>query len=95
MHPDNPAGWINQSYCLHELKRTQDAWDRLVPAAERFPLVATVPYNLACYACQLGRPTLAMEWLGKAARLMGKKMLLKMAATDSDLDPVRDQIEQM
>jgi len=93
--PNNPAGWINQSYCLHELRRTQDAWDRLLPAAKKFPLVATVPYNLACYACQLDRTTLAVEWLGKAARLMGKEQLLKMATADSDLEPIKGQIEQL
>ena len=28
--PASPAGWINQSFSLHELKRTREAWDQLV-----------------------------------------------------------------
>jgi len=40
--------WIHRSFALHELKRTQEALDRLRPAVEKFPYVWTVPYNLAC-----------------------------------------------
>src|SRR5256885_6279952 len=52
--PGQPAGWIDQSYALHELKRTQEAWNQLRPVVEKFPKASTIPYNLACYACQLG-----------------------------------------
>jgi len=90
--PEHPAGWINQSYSLHELNRTREAWEALLPAAKKFPLVATIPYNLACYACQLGRHTLALEWAAKASRLMGSKQLRAMAAKDKDLAPIRDEI---
>jgi len=34
---------------LHELKRTQEAFDLLLPAADKFPAPWTIPYNLACY----------------------------------------------
>ena len=29
--PEHPFGWIHRSYCLHELKRTQEARDDLLP----------------------------------------------------------------
>src|SRR4051794_4182455 len=30
-------GYIHKAYALHELKRTQEAWDVLFPVAEKFP----------------------------------------------------------
>jgi predicted Zn-dependent protease len=95
LDPENPAGWINQSFCLHEMKRTQDAWNALLPASKKFPLVGTIPYNLACYACQLGRETLAIQWLTKAARLLDRKQFKDMVKHDPDLEPIRDQIKNL
>ena len=52
---DRATAWIHRSFALHELKRTQEALDRLKPAVDMFPYVWSVPYNLACYCAQLGR----------------------------------------
>lgn len=93
--PDNPAGWIDQSFSLHELRRTQEAWDELLPAATRFPKVAVIPYNLACYACQLGHPREAMKWLKIAIKLDGAENVKERASVDPDLAPLRGQIENM
>lgn len=92
VEPDDPAGWINQSFTLHELKRTQEAWDALLPAASRFPDVAIIQYNLACYACQLGKPDLAKDLFQRALKLGSKDELKGMALNDSDLAPIRDFI---
>src|SRR5580765_5841699 len=35
--PDNPFGWIHRSFALHELKRTQEAWDNLIRVIKKFP----------------------------------------------------------
>lgn len=53
--PKESFGWIHRSFALHELKRTREAFDTLLPAAERFKRSWTIPYNLACYCVQLGR----------------------------------------
>jgi predicted Zn-dependent protease len=53
--PDSQTPWILRSFALHELKRTQDAFDLLLPAVQKFPAEHVVRYNLACYACQLGK----------------------------------------
>src|SRR5687767_6305654 len=45
--PNREFGWIHRSYSLHELKRTQEAWDALLPAANIFPEQFLIPYNLA------------------------------------------------
>src|SRR5206468_379285 len=49
LDPNRPDGWIHRSFALHELKRTQEAFDQLLPAADSFPNVWTIRYNLACY----------------------------------------------
>src|SRR5665213_1667088 len=35
--PDIAAGWLQRSFALHELKRTQEAYDLLLPVAGKFP----------------------------------------------------------
>jgi tetratricopeptide (TPR) repeat protein len=92
--PDRCSGWINQSYCLHEMKQTAQAMDCLLPLAMKFPKVSTIPYNLACYACQLGRIHEARKWLAKAAKIAGKDNLLPIALADPDLKPLWPEIEK-
>lgn len=94
-HPDRPSGWIHRSFSLHELKRTQEAWDCLLPAATRFPDESIIPYNLACYACQLGDLDQALRWLNKAMRLGGQEAIKKMALADKDLEPLWPQIQEL
>jgi tetratricopeptide (TPR) repeat protein len=52
--PDNANAWVHRSYALHELRRTREAFDLLLPAVRQFPQEIIIPYNLACYTCQLG-----------------------------------------
>ncbi|MBI5388122.1 MAG: tetratricopeptide repeat protein [Verrucomicrobia bacterium] len=84
--PARCSGWIHRSYALHELGRTREAWDKLLPAATDFPKVSTVPYNLACYACQLGHLDEAREWLATARRAGDAKHITEMARKDRDLE---------
>jgi len=90
--PERCSGWIHRSFSLHELKRTQEALDLLQPAAGQFPKVSTIPYNLACYACQLGRLDDARTWLAQAQRLGGRDRILAMARQDSDLASLRPEL---
>lgn len=93
--PDFPEGWINRSYALHELKRTQAAADKLEAAADLFPSVWNIPYNLACYASQLGQLEEAREWLRDAFDLDVTKRTKIMALDDPDLEPLWQAIGQM
>jgi predicted Zn-dependent protease len=86
--PDDPSGWINRSVALHALKRTPEAWESLLPAAEKFTENALVAYNLACYAAQLGWFETANEWLDKAMTLDSEKRLKFIAVKDPDLEPL-------
>jgi len=89
LYPEDPLGWVHRSYTLHELKRTAEARDNLLRVVDKFPICATMRYNLACYECQLGHLDLARTWLEKAFKL-GDATEMKMAALeDPDLEPLR------
>ena len=91
--PDNAWGFIHWAYNLHELKRTKEALAVLLPMADKFPDQYIIPYNLACYCCQLGELKESLQWLGKAIDLAGKKEIRLMALEDPDLEPLRKQIK--
>ncbi len=92
-YPDEVSGWIHQSYALHEMKRTDEARDALSRAVSRFPKEGVIPYNLACYECQLGQLGTAKRWLALAEKIQGKDVLKKMALTDPDLKPMWDYLK--
>ncbi len=93
--PKNVFGWIHRSYALHELKRTSEARDLLQPALKRFPKNETIPYNLACYECQLGNLDEARDWLRRTMKLKNPAELKAQALDDLDLKPLWAEIQSM
>jgi predicted Zn-dependent protease len=93
--PNRAQGYIHKSYALHELKRTQEAWDFLLPIAEKFPKNPTIKYNMACYGAQLGRMWEAEHWLKLAFTVGDEAELRAMALEDPDLKPLRAKIPQL
>lgn len=85
--------WINRSYALHELGRTQEAFDALLPAARKFPKRWLIRYNLACYCSQLRQLREAMQWLRRAIDLASKKEIIAMALNDPDFEPMWNEIK--
>ena len=94
MLPDNSWGFIHYAFCLHELKRTKEAYAVLIPVADKF-LDGTIRYNLACYSCQLGNLKESMQWLELAIDLSGKKDVRLMALDDPDLESLWNQIGEI
>lgn len=90
--PENPFGWVHRSFALHEMGRTQEAWDRLLPAARQFKNDFIIPYNLSCYACQLGRLLEAWSWYQRARGLAETGIVESMALDDKDLQPIWNKI---
>jgi tetratricopeptide (TPR) repeat protein len=89
--PGRADAWIHRSFALHELKRTQEAFDQLLPAAKKFRKVWTIPYNLACYCCQLGRLEESQRWL-KKAMAVDEHTVKQAAIDDPDLKPLWDSM---
>lgn len=71
------------------MKRTQEAFDSLLPASRKFLRVSIIPYNLACYACQLGLWAEAEAWLTQAISHGKKEEIKQMALKDRDLEPLQ------
>ena len=89
--PGRSDGWIHLSYALHELGRTQDAFDNLLPVTDKFPKLWTMPYNLSCYCAQLGRLNECQEWL-KNAMAIDQHAVERAAIDDPDLKPLWDSM---
>ncbi len=61
--PQNSFAWMRRSFALHELKRTQEALEKLLPAVDHFPEEIVIRYNVACYECVLGNISQAkLSW---------------------------------
>jgi predicted Zn-dependent protease len=88
--PEHPQGWIHRSYALHELKRTREAFDALLPALARFPADWLIQYNLACYCCRMKEFQRALNHLEQACKLGKAREIKAMALKDSDLLEVRN-----
>lgn len=85
--PGDRVAIISRSCALHQLKRTQDAYACLLPAAITFADCWNVPYNLACYCSQLGDFEAAVEWLTKAIAIDPLKTQ-RAATADPDFKPL-------
>jgi len=95
--PQRSAGWLHRAYALRRAQRggLQAAWDVLLPAVEKFPKEPIIPYNLSCYACQLGRLDQARQWLQRAVKVAGKEKIKFMALNDDDLAPLWEEIKRI
>jgi predicted Zn-dependent protease len=95
--PKRSSGWLHQAYAL---RRVPDggvikAWNALLPAFDKFPKEPAIPYNLACYACQMQQLDTARLWLRRAAGIGGKERIKRMALEDADLEPLWKEIEEL
>ena len=93
MLPDHPNCWIHLAFSLHELNRTREAKEVLLPIVDKFPEEFLIRYNLACYECQLGNQNEAFQWLQLAIDMAGKADVRSMALNDLDLEPMWAGIE--
>jgi tetratricopeptide (TPR) repeat protein len=95
--PARSSGWLHQAYALRRATDggLQAAWDALMPAFKMFPKEATIPYNLSCYACQMGKLDEARLWLERAFKVGSKKKMKFMALDDADLEPLWQEIKEL
>lgn len=95
--PQDSAGWLHRAYALRRVNDggLPQAWDALLPAAEKFPEEPVIAYNLSCYACQMQQLDLAWEWLQRALAVGQKDAIKKMALADDDLKPLWPEIEEL
>ena len=93
--PKLPFGWIQLAHSLHAMKRTEEARNILLPLVAKFPDECLMQYNLACYACQLGKLDEARGWLKGVMNHSGSSRIEKMALDDPDLKPLWPDIRNL
>ncbi len=94
--PQLASGWIHRAYALRRVKHggLQAAWAALRAAFDKFAKEPIIPYNLACYAAQMGRLDESWDWLHKAMAAAGSVTSIKqMALADSDLQPLWERVK--
>jgi predicted Zn-dependent protease len=95
--PDDCAGWLHRAYALRRVPDggLPQAWEALLPAAEKFPREPAIAYNLSCYACQLQQPDVARQWLRRAMKAGDQETIKQMALADDDLQPLWAEIREL
>lgn len=84
--PEEPAFWVQRAYVARRAESIQVARTILCDALSRFPQTPVIPFNLACYECQLGELQLAHEYLQAAFAL--DPSYRDLALCDEDLEPL-------
>lgn len=96
--PHRSIGWLHHAYALRRAPNggLQAAFNALAPVAQKFPDEPTIPYNLACYTCQMQcDASEALDWLEQAMVAGDRKKILAMAMRDPDLEPLRAEIAKL
>jgi len=97
IRPNDPQFWISHAYATRRMPGggIPQAKEILGKAQPLFPKQPLIPYNLACYACQLGGHEEAWKWLEIAFDLGDAKQVKLMALQDPDLEPLRTEIGEI
>ena len=88
--PDEPGAFISLGFATCRVVGLQEALAVLATVANRFPTCATILYNLACYAAQLGHLDSACARLAEAIKL--ERVCREMALADLDLVALRGEL---
>jgi uncharacterized protein HemY len=93
--PQREGGWIHRAYAARRMPGggLETARTALLPAAVKFPRQLLIPYNLACYAAQLGRLEEAWAWLEQAMTAGRREEVRAMALRDEDLEPLWPRLQ--
>ena len=92
--PELGTAYVNASIALYRLHRTQDAWNLLHPVLEKLNATWLIPYNLACYAAQLGQPEEAFRMYALALGRGEAALVKEQALRDPDLKPIWGAIKE-
>ena len=91
IEPDESNWPLALAYAVRRSRGLVFAQEILKQAGEKFPDCATIHFNLACYAAQLGDLDEARQRLRQAIQL--DEGFTDLAKTDPDLKPIQTEIE--
>jgi tetratricopeptide (TPR) repeat protein len=89
--PDNAQWTISLAYATRRAYSIDVAMEILIDAEAKFPREPAIPYNLACYYCQLGKMEKAKRYLKKAFEI--DLNWRRAALDDEDLKPLWDSLQ--
>ncbi len=89
--PEDPVYWVQLAYSTRRVEGIEPARSILKEAMGKFPTVAVIPFNLACYECQLGQLDEAMSYLDRAFQIDAG--FRGQALDDEDLKPLWPRID--
>lgn len=88
--PDDVAWWVFLAFATRRAEGLAQAEAILRTARTKFPEVAVIPFNLACYACQQRHEDEALSFLAASVRL--DPAFAEAALEDEDLRPLWPKI---
>ncbi len=91
MEPGESNWPVALAYAVRRSRGLIFAQEILIQAGDKFPDCATIHFNLACYAAQLGHLDEACLRLRRAIQL--DRGFAALAKTDPDLKPIRKEME--
>lgn len=86
LEPENIQWVVSLAHATRRAVSIEFARDILVAAQSLFPKEAIIPFNLACYYCQLGEIDAAKDYLGQAFWI--DPLWREAALEDGDLEPL-------
>ncbi|HIG81806.1 MAG TPA: hypothetical protein EYQ62_09220 [Verrucomicrobiales bacterium] len=91
-HPEEAGLWLHFAYAMRRCEggSIEQAHAVLAPRVEQFPADWLIPYNVACYLCQMNRLPEARELL-ELATAVGGDRVEELAKNDEDLAPLRGE----
>ena len=93
--PDKTRLWTLRAYALDKMSQTRAAYSLLREGFDKFPHHFNFAYNLACFACKLGRLEEAWDWVTIAFTLTDLVTFKLWLLSDEDLLPLRDRIAEL
>jgi lipopolysaccharide biosynthesis regulator YciM len=91
--PEDVQWWIADAFATRRSQSIEQAREILLEGLVCHYEDATIRFNLACYACQLGSLGECMDFLKEAVKR--DERFKVMAMEDEDLKDVRDALRQM
>ena len=91
--PEDVQWWIANAFATRRSQSIEQAREILLEGLACHYEDATIRFNLACYACQLGSLGECMDFLKEAVKR--DERFKVMAMEDEDLKDVRDALRQM
>lgn len=91
--PECDEAFISAAYCLHELRRTEEARTFLLSGPPTLRRQAVFHYNMACYECCLGRLDAARDHLMISFQMNPE--FRRAARQDRDLEALRADLASL